>query len=192
MKVKCSLQVLKTNECQLSCRFAKRSTSPVKIGVSIGIGRRRSSAEEQRSVPSEAVASMPETLPATATVTASSIDCTVAVLKVPTPTLQLPEVCNLQSLGLIMEPNNINIELNPAALVTPAMEPVGFKVSQSSIKKPRSYIIFLYLKFWLQGLNAHRINTDGSFSGLSGTESREQHDIPEVLKRFKERLVEGQ
>ncbi|EDX15950.1 GD10639 [Drosophila simulans] len=70
---------------------------------------------------------MPETLPATATVTASSIDCTVAVLKVPTPTLQLPEVCNLQSLGLIMEPNNINIELNPAALVTPAMEPVGFK-----------------------------------------------------------------
>jgi len=80
---------------------------------------------------------MPETLPATATVTASSIDCTVAVLKVPTPTLQLPEVCNLQSLGLIMEPNNINIELNPAAAaaVTPALEPVGFKVSQPMIKK---------------------------------------------------------
>ncbi|EDV35036.1 uncharacterized protein Dana_GF22535 [Drosophila ananassae] len=67
---------------------------------------------------------MPETLPATATVTASSIDCTVAVLKVPTPTLQLPQVCNLQSLGLIMEPNNINIELNPAAMS-------GFKKSSS-------------------------------------------------------------
>ncbi|KAH8303040.1 hypothetical protein KR018_000687 [Drosophila ironensis] len=64
---------------------------------------------------------MPETLPATATVTASSIDCTVQVLKVPTPTIQLPQV-HLQSLGLIMEPNNINIELNPAALP-------GFKVS---------------------------------------------------------------
>ncbi|EDW33787.1 GL26980 [Drosophila persimilis] len=61
---------------------------------------------------------MPETLPATATVTASSIDCTVAVLKVPTPTMQMPQVCNLQSLGLIMEPNNINIELNPAATPT--------------------------------------------------------------------------
>ncbi|KAI8034594.1 hypothetical protein M5D96_012648 [Drosophila gunungcola] len=113
---------------------------PVKIGVSIGIGRRRrSSAGEQRAGPSEvAVASMPETLPATATatvtVTASGIDCTVAVLKVPTPTLQLPEVCNLQSLGLIMEPNNINIELNPAALVTPpVLEPVGFKVSDSNL-----------------------------------------------------------
>ncbi|EDW07152.2 uncharacterized protein Dmoj_GI15023 [Drosophila mojavensis] len=58
---------------------------------------------------------MPETLPATATVTASSIDCTVAVLKVPTPTMQMPQACNLQSLGIIMEPNNINIELNPAA-----------------------------------------------------------------------------
>ncbi|EDW86253.1 uncharacterized protein Dwil_GK17092 [Drosophila willistoni] len=58
---------------------------------------------------------MPETLPATATMSASSIDCTVAVLKVPTPTMQMPQVYNLQSLGLIMEPNNINIELNPAA-----------------------------------------------------------------------------
>lgn len=75
---------------------------------------------------------MPETLPATATatVTAPGVDCTVAVLKVPTPTLQLPQACNLQSLGLIMEPNNINIELNPAALVPPAIEPVGFKVSK--------------------------------------------------------------
>ncbi|KAH8419786.1 hypothetical protein KR009_002660 [Drosophila setifemur] len=69
---------------------------------------------------------MPETLPATATVSASSLDCTVAVLKVPTPSLQLPQACNLQSLGLIMEPNNINIELNPAAVMP------DLKVSPSS------------------------------------------------------------
>lgn len=67
---------------------------------------------------------MPETLPATATVSASSIDCTVAVLKVPSPTMQMPQACNLQSLGLIMEPNNINIELNPAATSS------DFKVSE--------------------------------------------------------------
>ncbi|KAH8235916.1 hypothetical protein KR032_010722 [Drosophila birchii] len=82
---------------------------------------------------------MPETLPATATVTASGIDCTVAVLKVPTPTLQLPQACNLQSLGLIMEPNNINIELNPAALVPSAIAPVGFKVSECLTKKQHIY-----------------------------------------------------
>lgn len=67
---------------------------------------------------------MPETLPATATVSASSVDCTVAVLKVPSPTMQMPQACNLQSLGLIMEPNNINIELNPAATTS------DFKVSE--------------------------------------------------------------
>ncbi|KAM8721368.1 hypothetical protein ACLKA7_007268 [Drosophila subpalustris] len=68
---------------------------------------------------------MPETLPATATVSASSVDCTVAVLKVPTPTMQLPQACNLQSLGLIMEPNNINIELNPAATTSDFKKSIG-------------------------------------------------------------------
>ncbi|XP_030243869.1 uncharacterized protein LOC115564097 isoform X1 [Drosophila navojoa] len=68
---------------------------------------------------------MPETLPATATVTASSIDCTVAVLKVPTPTMQMPQACNLQSLGIIMEPNNINIELNPAATTSSLKSPAN-------------------------------------------------------------------
>ncbi|KRF78147.1 uncharacterized protein Dvir_GJ15373, isoform B [Drosophila virilis] len=91
---------------------------------------------------------MPETLPATATVSASSIDCTVAVLKVPTPTMQLPQPCNLQSLGLIMEPNNINIELNPAATTS------GFKglAACSQIKSSRSRIIIsseMCLSSWL-------------------------------------------
>ncbi|XP_017036027.1 uncharacterized protein [Drosophila kikkawai] len=86
---------------------------------------------------------MPETLPATATVTASGIDCTVAVLKVPTPTLQLPQACNLQSLGLIMEPNNINIELNPAALIPPAIGPVGFKMMTMDITKTEPGLVGL-------------------------------------------------
>ncbi|XP_034490452.1 paxillin-B isoform X2 [Drosophila innubila] len=80
---------------------------------------------------------MPETLPATATVSASSIDCTVAVLKVPTPTMQLPQACNLQSLGLIMEPNNINIELNPAATTS------GFKMMTMDITKTEPGLVGL-------------------------------------------------
>ncbi|XP_043072386.1 uncharacterized protein LOC122322878 [Drosophila grimshawi] len=86
---------------------------------------------------------MPETLPATATVSASSIDCTVAVLKVPTPTMQMPEACNLQSLGLIMEPNNINIELNPAATTSGFKFATGRDHSGKGIPETISAVYFI-------------------------------------------------